>query len=142
MAEAGYSGTPLLKKLGVKDGMTALLIALPDDIEPLVSFDGWKKAKRAKSAKGAAGPYDYVHIFTAKRADYATAVPLLKKALAPNGMIWASWPKKSSGVPCDMTDVDIRSLGLKAGLVDIKVCAVDEIWSGLKFVIPIKDRKK
>lgn len=123
--------------------MTAFLIAVPKTIEPLAHFDGWKKAKRAAKAGAAAGgPYDYIHIFSAKRADYAAVIPILKKALAPAGMIWASWPKKSSGVPCDMTDADIRSLGLKAGLVDIKVCAVDEIWSGLKFVLPIKDRKK
>lgn len=143
MTEAGYSGTPLLKKLGVKEGMTALLIAVPETIEPLVEFKGWKKAKRAAKAGAASGgPYDYIHFFTAKRADFAATIPTLKKALAPDGMIWASWPKKGSGVPCDMTDADIRSLGLKAGLVDIKVCAVDEIWSGLKFVIPVKDRKK
>lgn len=141
MPEAGYSGTPLLKKLGVKDGMSALLIALPVDIEALNDFSGWKKVKRAKSAKGAAGPYDYIHIFTKDRADYAAAIPLLKKALAPAGMIWASWPKKSSGVATDLSDMDIRTLGLKAGLVDIKVCAIDETWSGLKFVIPVKDRK-
>ncbi|MEZ5893480.1 MAG: hypothetical protein R3C58_10130 [Parvularculaceae bacterium] len=143
MAEAGYSGTPLLKKLGVKDGMTALLVAVPEEVGPLAQFDGWKKAKRtAKTGAASGGPYDYIHLFTSKRADYASAIPVLKNALAPNGMIWASWPKKSSGVPCDMTDADIRSLGLKAGLVDIKVCAVNEIWSGLKFVIPVKDRKK
>lgn len=142
MAEAGYSGTPLLKKLGVKEGMSALLIAVPETIEPLASFDGWKKAKRvAKAGAAAGGPYDYIHIFVAKRADYAAAIARLKKALAPTGMIWASWPKKASGVACDLTDADIRTLGLKAGLVDIKVCAVDAVWSGLKFVIPVKDRR-
>lgn len=142
MTESGYSGTPLLKKLGVKDGMSALLIGVPATVEALSGFDGWGKAKRAKSAKGATGSYDYIHIFAAKRADYAAAIPILRKALAPTGMIWASWPKKSSGVSSDLSDIEIRALGLKAGLVDIKVCAVDETWSGLKFVIPVKDRKK
>jgi len=142
VTETGYSGTPLLKKLGVKEGMTALLIGLPDEIEPLAAFSGWKKAKRtAKAGAVTGGPYDYIHIFTAKRTDYADAIGKIKRALAPSGMVWASWPKKSSGVACDMTDTDIRALGLKAGLVDIKVCAVDETWSGLKFVIPMKDRK-
>jgi hypothetical protein len=142
MPEAGYSGTPLLKKLGVKDGMKALLIGVPDEIEQLARFNGWSRAKRtAKAGAVSGGPFDYIHIFTAKRADYAAAIGKLKSALAPSGMIWASWPKKSSGVACDMTDADIRTLGLKAGLVDIKVCAVNDTWSGLKFVIPVKDRK-
>jgi hypothetical protein len=142
VTRAGHSGTPLQKKLGVKDGMTALFAGLTEEIEPLAGVEGWRKAKRARSAKGAASPCDYLHIFTAKRADYAAAIPQPKKALAPEGMIWASWPKKSSSVPCDLTDADIRSHGLKAGLVDIKVRAVDEMWSGLKFVTPVKDRMK
>lgn len=143
MKEAGYSGTPLLKKLGVKAGMSALLVAVPREIEPLAGFDGWSRRKMAKTLRGlAGGPYDYIHIFAPKRADYAAAIGRLKTLLAPSGMIWASWPKKSSGVPCDMTESDIRALGLGAGLVDIKVCAVDDIWSGLKFVIPLKDRRK
>ncbi len=142
MPAAGYSGTPLLKKLGVKDGMSALLIGVPDGLEPLNAFDGWSRVKRAKSVpKAIGGPYDYIHFFTTSRADYAAALPSLKKALAPAGMVWASWPKKSSGVATDLGETEIRTLGLKAGLVDIKVCAVDEIWSGHKFVIPVKDRK-
>ena len=143
MTEAGYSGTPLLKKLGVKDGMNALFAGVPVRIELLEDFKNWKNFKRAKTHRGInGGPYDYIHYFTNMRTDLERAFPLLKNELCQAGLIWISWPKKASGVPCNMTDADIRSLGLKAGLVDIKVCAVDEIWSGLKFVIPVKDRKK
>lgn len=141
MSAAGYSGTPLLKKLGVKDGMKALLIGVPDTVAPLHRFAGWSKLQRLTKPGGADGRYDYIHIFVARRAEYAAAIGGLKRALSPAGMIWASWPKKSSGVESDLTETDIRALGLKAGLVDIKVCSVDEIWSGLKFVIPLKDRR-
>lgn len=140
MAEAGYSGTPLLKKLGVKDGQRALLIGAPD-IEALDAFDGWKSVRRAKHAKKiAGGPFDYIHIFCADLDAYAEAVPALKRVLDPGGMIWASWPKKSSGVPTTLLESDVRTIAIRNGLVDIKVCAVDDVWSGLKLVIPVKDR--
>ncbi|MEZ5920210.1 MAG: hypothetical protein R3C60_02550 [Parvularculaceae bacterium] len=143
MSAAGYSGTPLLKKLGVKDGMRALLVNAPAGLDALNKFSGWKSAKRAKTMKGAgAGPYDYIHYFSNDLNDYKAAAPAFKKLLEPAGMVWISWPKKSSGVATTLGEADVRALGLKAGLVDIKICAVDETWSGLKFVIPVKDRKK
>ena len=140
-ATAGYSGTPLLKKLGVKDGQRALLIAAPDSLAELTEFAGWKSVRRLKTLKSApAGPFDYAHVFSNDRDAYAAALPSLKSSLAPAGMLWVSWPKKASGVATTLFEEDVRGLGLRAGLVDIKVCAVDAVWSGLKFVIPVKDR--
>lgn len=140
---AGYSGTPLLKKLGVKDGQAGLLVAAPDEVTALSRFKNWGRLKVAKTTRGVSGgPYDYVHFFTSSAAQLANTLPKLKKELAQNGMIWVSWPKKSSGVPSSVTEDTIRNLALKIGLVDVKVCAVDDVWSGLKLVIPVKDRKQ
>ena len=139
---AGYSGTPLLKKLGVKEGMSGLLVAVPDNIDELTGFSQWRRLKLAKTRRGVSGgPYDYIHYFTDSAAKLVTALPQLKNSLEQTGMIWISWPKKSSGVASTVTEDTIRNLALTIGLVDIKVCAVDEIWSGLKLVIPVKDRK-
>lgn len=143
MAKAGYSGTPLLKKLGVKDGQSGLLIGVPDEVVDLKEFSHWKRLKKAKTIRGcSSGPYNYIHFFTADEETLLRAIPLLKKELEQNGMIWISWPKKSSGVPSTVSEGTIRSTALKCGLVDIKVCAVNEVWSGLKLVIPVKDREK
>ncbi len=140
---AGYSGTPLLKKLGVKDGQAALLVAVPAAIKELAGFKHWGRVKAAKTTRGVnGGPYDYAHFFTSNAAQLSETLPKLKKELAQDGKIWISWPKKSSGGPSSVTEDTVRRLALKTGLVDVKVCAVDEIWSGLKLVIPVKDRKK
>ncbi len=142
MADAGYSGTPLLKKRGVKDGQKALLVAVPDTILALNNFQNWGHLKIAKTPRGiSGGPYDFVHFFTASKNALIAALPSLKKQLEQDGLIWVSWPKKSSGVASTVSENDIRHHALKTGLVDVKVCAVDEIWSGLKLVIPVKDRK-
>ncbi|WP_428407906.1 DUF3052 family protein [Hyphococcus sp.] len=139
---AGYSGTPLLKKLGVKDGQAALLIAVPNEIKGLSGFKNWSRVKAAKTPRGiSGGPYDYAHFFTASETALKAALPAIKKTLNEDGMIWVSWPKKSSGVPSTVTEDTVRNLALKIGLVDVKVCAIDETWSGLKLVIPVKDRK-
>ena len=104
-----------------------------------------KKDKRKltllKSFKTCPKDCDYIHIFLKEKAALQTAVPLLKKCLKPAGMIWVSWPKQASNVAAEIGGADVRACGLAAGLVDVKVCAVDETWSGLKFVIPVKDRK-
>lgn len=142
MSSAGYSGTPLLKKLGVKEGQAALLVAVPETVTELNSFNRWGRIKAAKTLRGCSGgPYDYAHFFTADEKTLQNALPKLKRELRQNGMIWISWPKKSSGVPSTVTEDTVRKEALKQGLVDIKVCAVDNIWSGLKLVIPVKDRK-
>ena len=143
MALAGYSGTPLLKKLGVKDGQSGLLIDVPDEVTELNEFSHWGRLKSPKTIRGCSGgPFDYIHFFTANEKTVLRAIPLLKNELEQSGMIWISWPKKSSGVLSTVTEDTIRSTALKRGLVDIKVCAVNETWSGLKLVIPVKDRKK
>ncbi|PQA89174.1 DUF3052 family protein [Hyphococcus luteus] len=143
MTTAGYSGTPLLKKLGVKDGQAALLVAIPETVKELSGFKNWGRVKAVKTPRGiSGGPYDYIHFFTASETALNAALPALKKALAQSGLIWVSWPKKASGVPSTVTENTVRALALKTGLVDIKVCAIDETWSGLKLVIPVKNRKK
>jgi len=86
-------------------------------------------------------PKDLIHYFTTKAGNLQSDIISLKAELKPNGMLWISWPKKASKIPTDVTEDRIRSLALKNGLVDIKVCAVDEVWSGLKLVIPVKDRQ-
>ena len=136
MATAGYSQSPLAKKLGIKSGFKIRLINqpdnyfslftdMPDDVELLTT----KKIKK-----------NLVHYFTKKAKDLQKDMLQLKTEIEPNGIIWISWPKKASKVPTDITEDLIRSLALGNGLVDIKVCAVDDIWSALKLVIPVKDR--
>jgi hypothetical protein len=136
MATAGYSGTPLAKKLGIKDGFHIKLINAPDyylslfiDLPPNLYFDD-----------ADSGTIDFIHFFTKSASEYKSRLRELKQQIKPNGMIWISWPKKASKVPTDITEDIIRNYALETGLVDIKVCAVDETWSGLKLVIPVKDR--
>jgi len=132
----GYSGTPLPKKLGIKDGFRVRLIGLPSDV-------------RAELKRALAGcriiddgndALDFVMVFTKSKAELAKEFRKIAKPLAPAGMLWVSWPKKSSGVATDLDENVVRDIGLAAGLVDVKVCAVTEIWSGLKFVRRLKDR--
>jgi len=133
---AGYSGTPLVRKLGLKEGMSALSVDPPSHYEELLADqpDGvrWHESPSA--------PLDFVHLFVVERAGLRARLEDLRARLADAGMIWVSWPKKASGVACDVDGNVVRSAGLEAGLVDIKVCAVDETWSGLKFVIPTRER--
>lgn len=134
MKTAGYSGTPLHKKLGIKAGDKAWVSGAPNGYELEL-----QKAGEFHLAPKLAD-VDFAHVFTASRAELARDFPKLKSALKPAGMVWVSWPKKSSGVKTDLDENIVRDLGLKAGLVDVKVCAVDEVWSGLKFVFRLKDR--
>jgi hypothetical protein len=132
---AGYSGTPLAKKLGLKPGLRLAFLAPPDGhVERLgVSLD-------AATLDLEAGPFDWIQGFFLDREALDAALPRLRRQITPAGMIWLCWPKKASGVPTDLSDAVVRGAGLAVGLVDIKVCAVDEVWSGLKFVIPVKER--
>ncbi len=134
---AGYSETPLLKKLGIKSGHHVLIINEPasywKEISPLP--EGTQIKKRTGKT-----PLDFIHLFVKERKVYEKEVLNLRKQLQPNGMIWISWPKKASKVETDMNEDVIRNFALQNGLVDVKVCAVDEIWSGLKLVIPVKMR--
>jgi hypothetical protein len=135
-ASAGYSGTPLPKKLGLKDGHVVGFAALPDHLEELVSAREFTRVDRVGDWVDLSGDdYDYVHLFTKSRATVEAAAPGLRGRIKPDGMIWMSWPKKASKVPTDVTEDVIRDAALKDVLVDVKVCAVDDIWSGLKLVI-------
>ena len=140
---AGYSETPLLKKLGVKGEQRALLVNIPAEVTELNDYDEWKRVKHAENLRGAiGGPYDYIHFFCNDKRKLIRGLERLKGQMAEDAMIWVSWPKKASGVPSTVAEGDVRALAIKYGLVDIKVCAVDDVWSGLKLVIPVKDRKK
>lgn len=132
----GYSGTPLPKKLGIKEGFRVRLANTPADVraELKSALAGCHVLSNGKS------PLDLVMLFTKSKAELATEFERFATLLAPAGMLWVSWPKKSSGVPSDLDENVVRKIGLAAGLVDVKVCAVTETWSGLKFVRRLRDR--
>ena len=134
---AGYSGTPLAKKLGMKREHVVGLVNEPGHYFQL--FSDWPVDIDISADKKKLK--DLIHFFTKEQKDLRKLLPLLKKEMKQDGMIWVSWPKKSAKVATDITEDVIRELALSIGLVDIKVCAVDEMWSGLKLVIPVKDRK-
>ena len=129
---AGYSPNPLIKKLGFKDGSAALLLAVPDALEDISAFPGFVSVETAL----APGPrrYDAAHWFETSRARLEDGIQMMADGLKPDGMLWISWPKKASRVPTDITEDVLREVILPLGLVDVKVCAVDEVWSGLKFM--------
>ena len=138
---AGYSGTPLAKKLGIKPGHRVLAIGAPDGYEDLlVGLPDDVRVEHAEAVSGGDRVYDLVHVFSKERSVLSGAIPRLKHRIVPNGMIWASWPKKAAKVQTDVTEDVVRGLALQNGLVDVKICAVDDVWSGLKLVIPVKDR--
>jgi hypothetical protein len=130
----GYSGTPLPKKLGIKPKQRLTFVGLPADVRAEL-----REALAACSVIKN-GPLDFAMVFVKKQAELTEEFARLAKQLAPDGMLWVSWPKKASGVATDMNENDVRRIGLEAGLVDVKVCAVSEVWSGLKFVRRVKDR--
>lgn len=137
MVEAGYSGTPLPKKLGLKDGQTVGFVGLPEELGFL------KRAASFASVSELAATdlgshdqkFDVLHIFTKTRALLEDQGRAMMAVIKRDGMVWISWPKKASKVPTDMTEDAIRELLLPIGLVDVKVCAVDAVWSGLKMMI-------
>lgn len=134
---AGYSGTPLAQKLGLKDGFRALFIDLPASLSDLTSARAFAESSRITLDQlgDAQQGYNFIHLFTASRTVLEKLAQPLMSLIARDGMIWVSWPKKASKVPTDITEDTIREIVLPIGLVDVKVCAVDEIWSGLKLVI-------
>jgi len=134
----GYSGTPLAKKLGIKDDFRAALLHLPDDVKTELR-DAFEKCRIQRITNH---DLDFIFLFAKSRAGLELELLPAAKALAPAGMLWISWPKKSSGVATDLTGDVVRQSGLDAGLVDVKVCAVTDVWSGLKFVIPVRNRPK
>jgi hypothetical protein len=144
VATSGYSGTPLARKLGMKDGMVAAFVALPQPLEALASAVAFATVDRASDwsrIAGEARKYDFIHAFTRQHVEIADNLGTLQDVLKPDGMIWVSWPKKASKVATDVTEDVVRAEALKFDLVDVKVAAVDEIWSGLKLVIR-KERRR
>jgi hypothetical protein len=128
----GYSGTPLQRKLGIKPGMSIALLNAPPDIDTVLGElpDGVTISRRL------IGHRDLVLIFITRQVDLASRLASLTAAIAPNGMIWVAWPKRASKIDTDMTEDVIRDIVLpSSGLVDVKVCAIDQVWSGLKLVI-------
>jgi len=134
----GYSGTPLAKKLGIKDDFRAALLHVPDDVKTELR-DAFEKCRIQRITNH---NLDFIFLFAKSRAGLELELLPAAKALAPAGMLWISWPKKGSGVATDLTGDAVRQSGLDAGLVDVKVCAVTDVWSGLKFVIPVRNRPK
>jgi hypothetical protein len=136
MPPTGYSGTPLLKKLGLKEGLRVWLINPPDD------YFQWLEADISSQICPSKELPDWVHLFAATQAAFGKGMQSLKPAYKKNPrlVIWVSWYKKSSGISTDLTEDIIRGYALQNGLVDIKVCAVSEKWSGLKLVVPLSQR--
>ena len=129
---AGYSSSPLIKKLGFKDGSAVLLLAVPESHMEINGFPGFAHIDRSP----ADGPrrYDAAHWFETSREQLEKGIELVASGLKSDGMLWISWPKKASKVRTDITEDVLREVILPLGLVDVKVCAVDEVWSGLKFM--------
>ena len=134
---AGYSGTPLPQKLGIKPGLNVVIINAPTNycrllgtIPENVTFSDRLKADSS-----------FAHVFIKKRSELQKTLSVLRKKIAHTGTVWVSWPKKSSGVPADVTEDVIRAVALPLGFVDVKVCAIDETWSGLKLMVRKENRK-
>jgi hypothetical protein len=133
---AGYSGTPLARKLGIKPGARLALLGAPPDFDATLG----ELPPEVTIRRRLRGPVDVVVAFHVRRAELERRLPALRGALDPAGGLWVAWPKRASGVPTDVTEGVVRELGLAAGLVDNKVCAIDGVWSGLRLVFRLRDR--
>jgi len=135
---AGYSGTPLIKKLGIKEGFRVALVNSPrgfkKELGPLPA--------KARFEPGGTDSLDVIMLFVNSETELLRRFVLLATTLVANGMLWVAWPKKSSGVATDLSFTNVQRIGLDAGLVDVKICAVNDVWSGLKFVYRVKDRTR
>ncbi len=136
MATAGYSGTPLAKKLGLESGMRASAVGAPDHYHSLLA----PEPDTIRWLGPRARRLNFVHLFVRREADLVRRLPAQLRRIVADGMIWVSWPKKASKVPTDVTEDVARRHALPLGIVDVKVCAVDDVWSGLKLVIRKKNR--
>lgn len=136
-SSSGYSGKPLVKKLGIKPNTRIALLHTPDGYFSLLG----QLPPGVDIANELEEPCDFIHYFTSRRDELAADFERLKMTLTEAGMLWISWPKRASGVPTDLNENIIRDIGLEHGLVDVKVAAIDETWSGLKFVRRLKDRR-
>jgi len=135
---AGYSGTPLPQKLGIKPGASVVVINGPKNYRKLLG----KLPEGARLIDRLTTRLDFVHLFTDRRVELQRELKSLRRRLSDTGTLWVSWPKKSAGLPTDVTEDTIREVALPLGLVDTKVCAVDEIWSGLKLMVRKENRKR
>jgi hypothetical protein len=133
---AGYSGTPLARKLGIKPGARVALLGAPPDFDATLG----ELAPEVTIRRRLRGSVDVIVAFHVRRAELERRLPALRGALDPAGGLWVAWPKRASGVPTDLTESVVRELGLAAGLVDNKVCAIDGVWSGLRLVFRLRDR--
>lgn len=135
---AGYSGTPLIKKLGIKDGFRVALVNSPKRFKKELG----SLPEKAKFVPCVTDSLDVILLFVNSEVELRTRFVVLAANLVANGMVWVAWPKKSSGVATDLSFTNVQRIGLDAGLVDVKVCAVNDVWSGLKFVYRLKDRAR
>jgi hypothetical protein len=135
---AGYSTTPLVKKLGIREGFRVAMIGAP----PLFRSELIGLPEEVRFFTSVQSSLDVILFFAKSQLELKQNFTRLASKLAPAGMLWIAWPKKASGVVTDLSDNSVRQIGLEAGLVDVKVCAIDETWSGLKFVIRVKDRTR
>ena|SRR5437879_5336981 len=133
---AGYSKRPLIDKLGIKSGFNVAILNAPSNYKDTLGPLPPKVAMKKQLTKD----LDFIQFFTKEKSELESQFPKLKKHLSQNGTIWISWPKGASKIKTDVNENIAREIGLDNGLVDVKVCAVDEIWSGLKFVYRLKDR--
>ena len=135
---AGYSGTPLVKKLGIKPGHRVAFIAAPRNYVATLG----KLPPEVSVSRAPNGTLDFIQLFVRNRSELESELPRAQGVLAQDGMLWISWPKQASGIRTDLNENTIREFALACGLVDVKVCAVDDTWSGLKLVYRLRDRKK
>jgi hypothetical protein len=133
-----YSGKPVVEKLGIKPGFCICVVGAPAAYDDIVG----KLPAGVTVATALKAPLDMVHVFATEAMGLAARLRSCRATIVPDGMVWVSWPKKTSGIVSDLTDVVVRQTALPLGLVDIKVCAIDDTWSGLKFVIPTELRVK
>lgn len=131
-----YSKKTLIEKLGIREGLKIIVINPPENYIRTLG----KLPKNVLNLQELKGPSDFIHFFTKEKKELEDKFPILKKELSQNGVLWISWPKGSSKVKTDLNENIVRKIGLKNGVVDVKICAVDETWSGLKFVYRSKDR--
>jgi len=137
---AGYSGTPLPRKLGLKPNSRLGVWSAPDGFEERLGE--LPPGVRLGDASRGTSALDVIVCFVASLAELQRRLPRAQKRLDPNGGLWLCWPKKASGIKTDIRENDVRGLGLASGLVDNKVCAIDEVWSGLRLVVRVSDRPK
>ena len=133
---AGYSGTPLLKKLGIKPGFNVAFVNVPENFVKQLDLPSDVNVRSLAKARD----LDFILVFVKSQKLLTNVFAQYSLKIKPDGMFWVSWPKKTSGVQTDVTENIVRDVGLAAGLVDVKVCAIDDVWSGLKFVYRLKDR--